>query len=141
LAKTARAQQKKDVKPIDLTGSATVLIVDDDDMVRSVAKRQLVRLGYRVIEAGNGREALEAIALESGNVDLVISDVVMPEMDGPSFLKEVRPLYPDLKIIFVSGHTNDAFRETMGGDGSFVFLQKPFSLPRLAEKVKEELAR
>jgi len=141
LAQTARAQQKKDVKPVDLTGSATVLIVDDDDMVRSVAKRQLVRLGYRVLEAGNGREALDAIALEAGKVDLVVSDVVMPEMDGPSFLKEVRPLYPDLKIIFVSGHTNDAFRETMGGDGSFVFLQKPFSLPRLAEKVKEELAR
>ncbi|MBX9925863.1 MAG: response regulator, partial [Hyphomicrobiaceae bacterium] len=133
--------QKKDTKPVDLTGSATVLIVDDDDMVRSVAKRQLVRLGYRVLEAGNGQEALDAIAAENGNVDIVISDVVMPEMDGPSFLKAVRPLHPNLKIIFVSGHTNEAFRETIGGEGTFAFLQKPFSLPRLAEKVKDELGR
>lgn len=140
LVQTQRAA-KNDAKPIDLTGSATVLIVDDDDMVRSVAKRQLDRLGYRVLEASNGQEALDVIAVERGGVDIVISDVVMPEMDGPAFLKAVRPLHPELKIIFVSGHTNDAFREAMGDDGSFAFLQKPFSLPKLAEKVKEELRR
>ena len=132
---------KKDVKPIDLTGNATVLIVEDEDMVRSVAVRQLVRLGYRVLEAGNGFEAIDVIAAEKGAVDLVISDVVMPEMDGPTFLKAVRPANPDLKFIFVSGHTNDAFRETIGQDETFAFLQKPFSLPQLAQKVKEELAR
>lgn len=132
---------KKDVKPVDLTGSATLLIVDDDDMVRSVAVRQLLRFGYRVLQAANGVEALDVIATENGNVDLVISDVVMPEMDGPAFLKAVRPQYPDLRIIFVSGHTNEAFRETIGGDEAFAFLQKPYSLPKLAERVKEELAK
>ena len=132
---------KKDVTPVDLTGTATVLIVEDEDMVRSVAVRQLVRLGYRVLEAGNGCEALTVIEEQGGKVDIVISDVVMPEMDGPSFMKAVRVTKPDLKIIFVSGHTNEAFRATIGQDETFAFLQKPFSLPQLALKVKEELAR
>lgn len=138
---TPQKPAKKETKSVDLTGTATILIVDDDDMVRSVAVRQLVRYGYRVLEAVNGLEALEIMSAQEGKIDLVVSDVVMPEMDGPAFFKAVRPIYPDLKIIFVSGHTNEAFRETMGGDETFAFLQKPYSLPKLAEKVKEELAR
>jgi two-component system cell cycle sensor histidine kinase/response regulator CckA len=137
LAKPARQPPR----PVDLTGSATVLVVEDEDMVRSVAVRQLARLGYRVLEAGNGREALEVIEAEHGIVDIVISDVVMPEMDGPTFLEVVRRTRPDLKIIFVSGHTNDAFRATVGQNETFAFLQKPFTLPQLAQKVKEELGR
>ena len=74
-------------------------------------------------------------------VDIVVSDVVMPEMDGPTFLKEVRKTYPDLKIIFVSGHTNEAFKTGLDEHEAFAFLPKPFSLPQLAAKVKEELSR
>jgi two-component system cell cycle sensor histidine kinase/response regulator CckA len=132
---------KKEATPDDLTGTATVLIVEDEDMVRSVAVRSLTRLGYRVLEAGNGYEALDVLAEATNTVDIVVSDVVMPEMDGPTFLKEVRKTRPDLKIIFVSGHTNDAFKTSLDDNEVFAFLQKPFSLPQLAAKVKEELGR
>lgn len=136
-AKTA----KKDFTPADLTGTATVLIVEDEEMVRSVAVRQLTRFGYKVLEAGNGLEALDVLDQHKGEVDIVVSDVVMPEMDGPAFLKEVRKTNPDLKIIFVSGHTNEAFKATVDENEVFAFLPKPFSLPQLLAKVKEELAR
>jgi len=132
---------KKDFTPADLTGTATVLIVEDEDMVRSVAVRQLTRFGYTVLEAGNGLEALDVLEQHQGGVDIVVSDVVMPEMDGPAFLKEVRKTNPDLKIIFVSGHTNEAFKATVDENEVFAFLPKPFSLPQLLAKVKEELAR
>ncbi len=140
-ALAAAANVKASTKPADLTGTATVLIVEDEDMVRSVAVRSLTRLGYTVLEAGNGLEALDILAAHTGCVDLVVSDVVMPEMDGPTFLKEVRKTNKDLKFIFVSGHTNEAFKESMDQNEAFAFLQKPFSLPQLAAKVKEELRR
>ena len=130
---------KKDVIPADLTGTATVLIIEDEDMVRSVAVRSLTRFGYKVLEAGNGLEALDVLAEHA--VDIVVSDVVMPEMDGPAFLKEIRKTRPDLKIIFVSGHTNEAFKATVDENEVFAFLPKPFSLPQLVAKVKEELGR
>lgn len=131
---------KKDITQADLTGTATVLIVEDEDMVRSVAVRSLTRFGYTVLEACNGLEALDVLAGHEGRIDIVVSDVVMPEMDGPAFLKEVRKTHPDLKIIFVSGHTNEAFRASVDENETFAFLPKPFSLPQLAAKVKEELA-
>jgi two-component system cell cycle sensor histidine kinase/response regulator CckA len=76
-----------------------------------------------------------------GRIDIVVSDVVMPEMDGPTLLKALRRKKPDLKIIFVSGYPNDAFKASLGENEQFAFLPKPFSLPELAAKVKEELAR
>jgi two-component system, cell cycle sensor histidine kinase and response regulator CckA len=137
----AQKAAKKEIAPVDLTGNAKVLVVEDEDMVRSVAVRSLTRLGYTVLEASNGYEALDIVAEQNGAVDIVISDVVMPEMDGPAFLKEVRKTNPDLRIIFVSGHTNDAFKTSLDENENFAFLPKPFSLPQLAAKVKEELSR
>ena len=95
--------------------------------------------GYTVCEASDGVAALELID-EGQKVDLVVSDVVMPEMDGPTLFKELRQDNPSIKVIFVSGYPNEAFRESLGSD-DFAFLPKPFSLPQLALKVKEELAR
>jgi two-component system, cell cycle sensor histidine kinase and response regulator CckA len=132
---------KKEQKPVDLTGDATVLIVEDEDMVRSIAVRSLSRLGYRVLEASTGVEALQVVADHPGQIDIVVSDVVMPEMDGPTFLKHVRRTNPDLRIIFVSGHTNEAFKTSLDEDENFAFLQKPFTLQQIGVKVKEELAR
>jgi two-component system, cell cycle sensor histidine kinase and response regulator CckA len=137
----AQRAVKKELSTADLTGTATVLIVEDEDMVRSVAVRSLTRFGYKVLEAGNGIEALDVLAEHPGTVDIVVSDVVMPEMDGPAFLKEVRKTHPDLKIIFVSGHTNEAFKASVDENEIFAFLPKPFSLPQLVAKVKEELSR
>jgi two-component system cell cycle sensor histidine kinase/response regulator CckA len=125
----------------DLTGHGRVLLVEDEDAVRSFAVRALKRQGYEVLEAATGLEALEVMAKNNHEVDIVVSDVIMPEMDGPTLLKELRKRNPDLKIIFVSGYPHEAFETSLDKDEQFAFLPKPFSLPQLAAKVKEQLGR
>ncbi|GGB37505.1 signal transduction histidine kinase [Roseibium aquae] len=126
-------------KVADLTGSASILLVEDEEAVRAFAARALASRGYQVHEAGSGTEALEVMEETGGNIDLVVSDVVMPEMDGPSLLVELRKTRPDLKIIFVSGYAEDAFEENLPEDEKFFFLPKPFTLKQLATTVKEVL--
>ena len=127
---------EKREKVRDLTGSGTVLLVEDEDSVRKFAARALRRQGYNVLEAGHGVEALEVKAAHQGTIDLVVSDVVMPEMDGPTLLKELRRATPDLKFVFMSGYTDDALATLDNGE-EFAFLQKPFQLAELVSKVKE----
>lgn len=126
---------------IDLTGkSAVVLLVEDEEAVRRGGKRMLETRGYEVHEAGSGVEALEIMEELDGQVDIVVSDVVMPEMDGPTLLRELRKTYgPDLKFIFVSGYAEDAFAKNLPEDAKFGFLPKPFSLKQLAAAVREML--
>jgi two-component system cell cycle sensor histidine kinase/response regulator CckA len=124
----------------DLTGSATILLVEDEEAVRAFAARALISRGYTVHEAATGAEALEVMEVTGGKIDLVVSDVVMPEMDGPSLLRELRKTRPDLKIIFVSGYAEDAFKKNLPENEQFNFLPKPFSLKQLATTVKETLA-
>jgi two-component system cell cycle sensor histidine kinase/response regulator CckA len=102
--------------------------------------RALTRQGYEVLEASDGQEALDLVEAHDGQIDIVVTDVVMPEMDGPTMFRELRKTNPTIKVIFVSGYPNEAFRETLGSE-DVAFLPKPFSLPQLAEKVKQELAR
>ncbi|RVH81197.1 response regulator, partial [Sinorhizobium medicae] len=127
-------------EPADLTGdSAVVLLVEDEEAVRRGGKRMLETRGYTVHEAGSGVEALEIMEELAGAVDIVVSDVVMPEMDGPTLLRELRKKYPDLKFIFVSGYAEDAFARNLPADAKFGFLPKPFSLKQLAVAVREML--
>ncbi|MBB3311926.1 two-component system cell cycle sensor histidine kinase/response regulator CckA [Rhizobium sp. BK196] len=126
-------------QPEDLTGSAVILLVEDEEAVRRGGKRMLETRGYTVHEAGSGVEALEIMEELEGKVDIVVSDVVMPEMDGPSLLRELRKNYPDLKFIFVSGYAEDAFARNLPPEAKFGFLPKPFSLKQLAVVVKETL--
>jgi len=133
-------EQKREMKAADLTGTGRVLLVEDEVEVRQFAVRALRRQGYQVLEAADGVEALEVMRENEGKVDIIVSDVVMPEMDGPTLFKELRKRNPDVKVIFVSGYPNEAFREHLGSE-DFAFLPKPFSLPQLAAKVKEELAK
>ena len=135
-----KAASKKAATPVDLTGTGRVLLVEDESDVRQFAVRALKRQGYQVLEAADGVEALAVMEANQGTVDIVVSDVVMPEMDGPALFKELRRRNPSIKVIFVSGYPNEAFRESLGSD-DFAFLPKPFSLPQLAQKVKEELAK
>ncbi len=118
-----------------------MLLVEDEDVVRSFAVRALKRQGYEVFEASTGLEALDVMAEHNDKIDIVVSDVVMPEMDGPTLLKELRKKNPDLKIIFVSGYPHEAFETSLDKNEHFAFLPKPFSLPQLAAKVKEQLGR
>ena len=139
------AEAEKDVAKVvdkrstDLTGSGTILLVEDEEAVRTFAARALKSRGYEVIEAPTGVAALEVMAERGGAVDLVVSDVVMPEMDGPTLLRELRKANPDVKIIFISGYAEEAFRKNLQAGEEFVFLPKPFSLKQLAEAVKNTM--
>ena len=134
------AKSEPKAKPRDLTGTGTVLLVEDEESVRRFAARALRRQGYAVLEAGNGLEALDVKAAHNGTVDLVVSDIVMPEMDGPTLLKELRKTNPDLKIIFMSGYADDALSSLDGGE-EFAFLSKPFQLTDLVSAVKELMSQ
>ncbi|WP_434722746.1 cell cycle histidine kinase CckA [Mesorhizobium sp. RIZ17] len=123
----------------DLSGSATVLLVEDEDAVRMGGVRALTSRGYTVHEASSGVEALEVFEALGGKVDIVVSDVVMPEMDGPTLLGELRKRQPDIKFVFVSGYAEDAFAKNLPADAQFGFLPKPFSLKQLATIVKDVL--
>jgi two-component system cell cycle sensor histidine kinase/response regulator CckA len=134
------ADQVKRAASADLTGEGTILLVEDEEGLRALNARGLASRGYTVLEAGNGVEAIDVLAKSDWQVDLVVSDVVMPEMDGPTLLRELRSRNPTLKIIFVSGYAEDAFQKHLPADGQFMFLAKPFTLKQLVNAVKETLA-
>jgi two-component system cell cycle sensor histidine kinase/response regulator CckA len=123
-------------KRADHTGKGTVLLVEDEDAVRAFASRALASRGYTVFEAASGDAALAIVAEKADEISLVISDVVMPEMDGPTLLKELRKRGIATKVIFISGYAEDAFEKNLEGEQDFAFLPKPFSLKQLAEAVK-----
>jgi two-component system cell cycle sensor histidine kinase/response regulator CckA len=141
LANGAAKDTPAEPKPkADLTGQGTILLVEDEEGLRSLNARGLRSRGYTVIEASNGIEALEAMEEKEGAIDLVVSDVVMPEMDGPTLLRKMRAVNPNLKIIFVSGYAEDAFAKSLDENEKFDFLAKPFALSALVAKVKETMA-
>ena len=121
----------------DLTGIGTVLLVEDEDAVRLFSARALRNKGYNVLEARSGDAALEMMNAHKGEIDLLITDVVMPRMDGPTLIREVRIQRPDMKVIFISGYAEDSFRRKLDENADIHFLPKPFSLKQLAGKVKE----
>jgi two-component system cell cycle sensor histidine kinase/response regulator CckA len=124
----------------DLTGQGTILLVEDEDGLRALNARGLTSRGYTVLEASNGLEAIEAFD-KHGNVDLVVSDVVMPEMDGPTLLKELRRRDQNVKIIFVSGYAEEAFSKNLPSQEQYAFLAKPFTLKQLVAEVKKTLVQ
>ncbi|MGD9923015.1 MAG: response regulator, partial [Pseudorhodoplanes sp.] len=136
----AAAGTLADVAQADLTGRGTVLLVEDEEGLRALNARGLASRGYTVLTASNGVEALEELERSEGKVDIVVSDVVMPEMDGPTLLREMRKTNPALKMIFVSGYAEDAFQKNLPPGGQFAFLPKPFTLKQLVEQVKQTLA-
>ena len=135
------ATESRPARAADDTGQGTILLVEDEEGLRSLNARGLKSRGYNVLEAGNGLEAIELIDGHDGSIDLVVSDVVMPEMDGPALLKELRKRSPDLKIIFVSGYAEEAFAKSLPEGGQFEFLAKPFTLKQLIAKVKDTMAQ
>ena len=141
LSQVAQGEPPQPQRSADLTGRGTVLLVEDEEGLRALNARGLTSRGYTVLTAGNGVEALEELERSEGKVDIVVSDVVMPEMDGPTLLKEMRKANPDLKMIFVSGYAEDAFQKNMPAGEQFAFLPKPFTLKQLVEAVKDTLAK
>jgi two-component system cell cycle sensor histidine kinase/response regulator CckA len=130
----SRSRKTDKAKKDELWGSGTVLLVEDEPMVRTVAERALTRHGYKVVTADNGEEALEI--LDQGEaIDLLISDVVMPGMDGPTMVREARKSRPELKILFMSGYAEEQLRKSIDIE-NVNFLPKPFSVTDLAEAAR-----
>jgi two-component system cell cycle sensor histidine kinase/response regulator CckA len=136
-ASAAKARKAGKPKESELWGSGTVLLVEDEPMVRGVAERALTRHGYTVITADNGEDALEVIGRGEA-IDLLISDVVMPGMDGPAMVEEARKSRPDLRVLFMSGYAEEQLRNSIDVD-NVSFLPKPFSVQELAEATKRTM--
>ena len=134
----AETGKREYYKPKDLWGSGRILVVEDEDMVRAVAERALVRQGYVVETASDGEEALELFA-DGKRYDLVVSDVVMPNMDGPTMARQLRSQFGDIRLLFMSGYAEEQLRETISLD-NVSFLPKPFSVQQIAEAVHDALA-
>jgi two-component system cell cycle sensor histidine kinase/response regulator CckA len=125
------------LKAPELWGSGTILLVEDEDMVRAVAERALSRQGYKVLTAANGEEALELLD-GHGVVDLLISDVVMPMMDGPTMVRHARERFPGMPVLFMSGYAEEQLRRSIDLD-HVAFLPKPFSVQQLAEAARSTI--
>jgi two-component system cell cycle sensor histidine kinase/response regulator CckA len=123
----------------DLTGVGTVLLVEDEDAVRMFATRALRNKGYTVLEAANGEMALDVINDTDDEIDIIVSDVIMPGMDGHTLVGLVRQELPGVKVILMSGYAEDMYRDEIGRDATLHFLGKPFTLKDLAQKVKDVL--
>ncbi len=123
---------------IDLTGSGTILLVEDEDAVRMFGARALKNKGYTVLEAANGEVALDVINAATQSIDLIVTDVVMPGMDGYTLVQFVRQEMPDVKVIFISGYADNVVPGGFG-EKDYTFLPKPFSLKDLAQTVKTVL--
>jgi len=134
-------KSERDGEEGDLTGVGTILLVEDEDAVRMFGSRALRNKGYTVLEAANGEEALEVINSTEKQIDLIVTDVVMPGMDGHTLVQFVRQEMPDMKVILISGFAENVIPGGIQPDSSFHFLPKPFSLKDLAAKVKSVLAQ
>lgn len=136
-AETAEAARPRIEAPREWAGGGRILLVEDEDTVRAVAERALVRQGYEVTTAADGEEGLEKIAAGAG-FDLVVSDVVMPTLDGPAMAREIRALHPDLPFLFMSGYAEEQLRREIDIPNMH-FLAKPFSVQQIAQAVEKVL--
>jgi two-component system cell cycle sensor histidine kinase/response regulator CckA len=135
----AAATPEKKPAARDLSGAGRILFVEDEDAVRGIAARLLRARGYEVIEAGDGEEALELAEEHAGEIDLLISDVIMPGLDGPTMLKRARPHLGDIPVMFISGYAEAEFSDLLEGETGVSFLPKPIDIKTLAERVKQQL--
>jgi CheY-like chemotaxis protein len=120
-------------------GSETLLIAEDDDVLRALGARVLGSLGYKVLVARTGAEALQIVAEYDGAIDLIATDVVMPGMNGSHLVEKVLEARPGIRVLFMSGYTDDEVMRRGVIDGKTAFLQKPFTPDLLAHKVREVL--
>ncbi|MFN7056956.1 response regulator [Hyphomonas sp.] len=124
---------------MDMSGRGRILLVEDEDSVRSIAVRHLRSGGYEVDDAADGEEALEILKDKAGQFDLVISDVVMPGMDGPAMIREAKDYLGHARVIFISGYAERDIARQLDENRSVSFLPKPFTTRQLAERIKLEL--
>ncbi|WP_417477391.1 response regulator [Maricaulis sp.] len=145
-AETAEFKQAEEARtvepaPSDLSGHGRILLVEDEDAVRNIAAKTLVKRGYDVVEACDGEEAYEILEEDEEGFDLLLSDVVMPGLDGPGLLQKARHMLNDTRVVFISGYAAEEFSKTLSEEQEVSFLPKPFTLIQLAEKVKQEMLK
>ncbi|MDC1198940.1 ATP-binding protein [bacterium] len=127
---------EREANASDLTGDEVVLLVEDEAPVRSFASRALKMRGYTVFEADSAEAALDLLKPADLHIDVIVSDVVMPGMDGPTWVRDARERRPDVKVIFVSGYAEDAFEKSLQGMDDFLFLPKPYTLNELTQAIR-----
>lgn len=132
----AKKADEKTVHSKPLIGTETILLVEDDNSMRAITYRMLKRLGYKIITARNAKEALDISTIYNRKIDLMITDVVMPGESGTSLAQKLTASRPDMKIIYMSGYTDDAILIHGVLDGKTIFIQKPFILEELATKLR-----
>jgi two-component system cell cycle sensor histidine kinase/response regulator CckA len=120
-------------------GSETILVVEDDEVVRQLVTRILQSGGYRMLEASDGSNALQICQQCEGQIELVLTDLVMPQMSGPALTEKLKELYPGIRIVYTSGYADDAIVRHGHLDPGMPFIQKPFSPNNLLQKVREVL--
>ena len=139
LTEVAPIEIKMKAAPRDLSGNGRILFVEDEAAVRGIAAKLLRQRGYEVIEAADGEEALILAEEWAGQIDMLISDVIMPGLDGPSLLKKARPFLGDAPVMFISGYAESDFSDLLQDEVGVSFLPKPLDIKTLAERVKQEL--
>jgi two-component system cell cycle sensor histidine kinase/response regulator CckA len=135
----ADAKEKKEPDGLVSQGCETVLLAEDSGSLREMAREYLESVGYTVLEAASGKEALQRAQEFTGRIHLLLTDVVMPEMSGPELATRMMSLRPGLKVIFTSGYTDDAIARQGILDPSVTFIQKPYRPKALARKIREAL--
>ena len=137
----AAEHQRRDTPASTAMGTETILLVEDEPQVRAVAARALRSAGYRVLEATNGRDGVQVARRERDGIDLIVSDVVMPEMGGKEMVELARQFLPQVAVLFVSGYTAGSFPQSIGDASTSNFLQKPFTPQELLATVRHLLDR
>ncbi len=134
------AEEARQAQPETLRGTETVLLVEDEQMVRRAVRDVLQRSGYKVLVASNAGEALLISEQHTGFIHLLLTDVVMPRMSGPDLVERLDPWHPEMKVLYVSGYTDNAIAEHGVLDPGVALLQKPFSVESLLQKIRQVLA-
>ena len=132
---------QEDFQPKDTTfkGTGTVLLVDDEEMVIDVGRQILERLGYEVLDASGGRQAIDTFRQNRDNIDLVLLDMIMPKMGGGETFDQLRKIDPEIRVLLSSGYSIDGRAQDILNRGCNGFIQKPFNLNELSQKLKEIL--
>ena len=139
-AEDTPVEEAEERRPMDISGRGRILLVEDEKGLRDIAVMHLISRGYEVESAGDGEEALEILEDAPGTFDLIVSDVVMPGMDGPTLIREAKDYLGHARVIFVSGYADPDIAKKLDDDREISFLPKPFDIQQLAERVKQELA-
>ena len=126
---------------IVLRGTETILLVEDEEVVRGLTKNILMQAGYNVLDAKGGEEAIRVCRAHSGPIDLLLTDVVMPEISGKEVADRLLELRPTIRVLFMSGYTDEAIVQHGVLDANVEFIQKPFTWLGLTRKVRDVLNR